>query len=116
MITGTSQADAAILVIGACRGEFETGFSQSGQTREHALLAYTMGVKEMVVAVNKMDDISVNYSKERYDEIKTEVQDYLRKVGYKSDRIEFVPISGWIGDNMTELSEKMPWYSGPTLL
>ncbi len=75
-----------------------------------------MGVKEMVVVVNKMDDSSVNYSQERYEEIKTEVQDYLRKVGYKIDKIEFVPISGWVGDNMTEKSEKMPWYSGPTLL
>ena len=62
MITGASQADAAMLVVAASKGEFETGFSQSGQTREHALLAYTMGVKEIIFAVNKMDEISVNYS------------------------------------------------------
>lgn len=75
-----------------------------------------MGVKEMVVAVNKMDEISVNYSEERYNEIKSEVKDYLRKVGFKSDKIDFVPISGWLGDNIIEPSENMPWYSGPTLL
>ena len=69
MITGTSQADAALLVIGASRGEFETGFSSTGQTREHALLAYTMGVKEIAVAINKMDDASVRYSEERFNEI-----------------------------------------------
>ena len=75
-----------------------------------------MGVNEMVVAVNKMDEVSVNYSEERYNEIKSEVKDYLRKVGFKSDKIDFVPISGWLGDNIVEPSENMPWYSGPTLL
>ena len=70
MITGTSQADVAILMIASEPGGFESGFSQDGQTREHALIAQTMGVKEMVVAINKMDDPSTNYSEERYNEIK----------------------------------------------
>merc|ERR1712113_560507 len=87
-----------------------------GQTREHALLAQTMGVKQMVVAINKMDDTSVNYSQARYDEIKNELTIYLKKVGYNVANIPFIPISGWVGDNMIEQSENMSWYSGPTLL
>eukprot|EP01007_Sphenomonas_quadrangularis_P001613 NODE_261_length_1720_cov_3078.737882_g196_i0.p1 GENE.NODE_261_length_1720_cov_3078.737882_g196_i0~~NODE_261_length_1720_cov_3078.737882_g196_i0.p1 ORF type:complete len:447 (+),score=196.11 NODE_261_length_1720_cov_3078.737882_g196_i0:81-1421(+) len=116
MITGTSQADAAVLVIASGTGEFEAGISKDGQTREHALLAYTLGVKQMVVAVNKMDDKSVKYSKDRYEEIKKELLAYLKKVGYASDKINYVPISGWCGDNMIDRSENMPWYKGPTLL
>ena len=81
MITGTSQADAAVLVIGSGIGEFEAGISKEGQTREHALLAFTMGVKQMVVVCNKMD--AVEYSEDRFEEIKTKVSKYLEKVGYK---------------------------------
>ena len=116
MITGTSQADAAILMIASGNGEFEAGFSKDGQTREHALLAQTMGVKEMIVAVNKMDDPSTAYSEKRFLEIKDELTNYLKKVGYNPAKIEFVPISGWHGDNMIEKSDNMPWYKGPTLL
>jgi elongation factor 1-alpha len=116
MITGTSQADAAILMIASGNGEFEAGFSKDGQTREHALLAQTMGVKEMIVAVNKMDDPSTNYSEKRFLEIKDELTNYLKKVGYNPAKIEFIPISGWHGDNMIENSDKMPWYKGPFLL
>jgi elongation factor 1-alpha len=116
MITGTSQADAAVLMIAGDVGGFEAGFSKDGQTREHALLAQTMGVKQMVVAINKMDDTSVNYSQSRYDEIKAELTLYLKKVGYNPANIPFIPISGWVGDNMVESSDKMPWYSGPFLL
>jgi len=116
MITGTSQADAAILMIASDAGGFEAGFSKEGQTREHALLAQTMGVKQMIVAVNKMDDSSVKYSQKRYDEIKSELTTYLKKVGYKVDTMPFIPISGWEGDNMLEPSSNMPWYKGPTLL
>merc|ERR1712072_1420115 len=78
MITGTSQADVAILIVASGQGEFESGISKEGQTREHALLAYTMGVKQMIVCINKMDDKSVNYSEDRYKEIKKEVGDYLK--------------------------------------
>jgi len=116
MITGTSQADAAVLMIAAAKGEFEDGFSKDGQTREHALLAQTMGVKQMIVCINKMDSPTVEYSQERYNEIKAELSTYLKKVGYNPAKIEFVPISGWTGDNMVTRSENMPWYKGPILL
>tara|TARA_B100000686_G_C16758064_1_gene956869 strand:- start:737 stop:2038 length:1302 start_codon:yes stop_codon:yes gene_type:complete len=116
MITGTSQADVAVLVIASPTGEFEAGISKNGQTREHALLAYTLGVKQMIVATNKMDSTSPPYNKERYEEIKGEVSNFLKKVGYKPAVIPFVPISGWHGDNMIESGNNMKWYKGPTLL
>jgi len=116
MITGTSQADVAILMIAAGVGEFEAGYAKNGQTREHALLAFTLGVKQMIVCINKMDDKSVNYGQPRYDEIKEEVSKFLEKVGYKSASISFIPISGWIGDNMIDRSDNMKWYKGPTML
>ena len=106
MITGTSQADCAILIIAAGTGEFEAGISKDGQTREHALLAFTLGVKQMICAINKMDSDSVKYSQDRYNEIKTEVSSYLKKVGYNPKAVAFVPISGWHGDNMLEESTK----------
>ena len=116
MITGTSQADVAILIIAAGVGEFEAGISKEGQTREHALLAFTMGVKQMVVCINKMDDKSVNYGEGRYTEIKKEVSDFLKKIGYNPEKVPFIPISGWVGDNMIEASSNMPWYNGPILI
>jgi len=116
MITGTSQADAAVLVIDSTTGGFEAGISKDGQTREHAMLAFTLGVKQMIVCTNKMDDKSVNWSQQRYEEIQKEVADYLKKVGYNPKNVPFVPISGWAGDNMLEKSANMPWYKGPTLL
>ncbi|KAL7529087.1 hypothetical protein ACHAXR_006367 [Thalassiosira sp. AJA248-18] len=117
MITGTSQADVAVMVVDATQGGFEAGISRDGQTREHALLAYTLGVKQMIVAVNKMDDATVNYCEKRYEDIKSEVSSYLKKVGFKPAKVTFVPISGWVGDNITEKSStNMKWYSGPTLL
>jgi elongation factor 1-alpha len=75
-----------------------------------------MGVKQMVVCMNKMDEKSVNYSQERYNEIKKELSDYLKKIGYNPDKINFIPISGWTGDNMLEKSDLMKWYNGPTLI
>ena len=116
MITGTSQADAAILMIASAQGEFEAGISKDGQTREHGLLAFTLGVKQMIVACNKMDEKTVNFGEARFLEIKKEVSNYLKKVGYNPAKINFVPISGWLGDNMIEKSTNMPWYKGPTLL
>jgi len=116
MITGTSQADAAVLVIASPTGEFEAGIAKSGQTREHALLAYTLGVKQMIVAINKMDDKSVNWGQPRYDEIVKEVSSFVKKIGYNPEKIPFVPISGWHGDNMLEKSTNLTWYKGPTLL
>jgi len=128
MITGTSQADCAMLMIASGVGEFEAGYAKTGQTREHALLAFTLGVKQIIVCINKMDDKSVAYSQKRYEEIKDEVAKFLMKVGYavfKQDKatkkitewlVPFIPISGWVGDNMMEKSDKMKWYKGPCLL
>ena len=115
MVTGASQADAAFLFVSAKRGEFEAGIGPGGQTREHAFLAYTLGVNQMVVAINKMDDPTVNWKQERYEEIKNEISRMLKMVGYNVKKTPFVPTSGWTGDNLTKLSEKMPWYKGPTL-
>jgi elongation factor 1-alpha len=116
MITGTSQADVALLMIASPQGEFEAGIAKDGQTREHALLAFTLGVKQMIVCINKMDEKTVNWSEERYNEIKKELTDYLKKVGYNPEKIPFVPISGWHGDNMIEKSDNLSWFKGPTLL
>jgi elongation factor 1-alpha len=116
MITGTSQADCAVLMIASPQGEFEAGISKDGQTREHGLLAFTLGVKQMIVCCNKIDEKTMNYSKERYEEIKVELTAFLKKIGYKTDTIHFIPISGFNGDNMMEKSTNTPWYTGPTLL
>jgi len=112
MITGTSQADCAVLIVAASTGEFEAGISKNGQTREHALLAYTLGVKQMIVGVNKIDNTEPPYSESRFKEIKKEVESYVKKVGYSPKAVAFVPISGWHGDNMIEESPNMSWYKG----
>lgn len=115
MITGTSQADCAVLVVAAGVGEFEAGISKEGQTREHALLAFTLGVKQMIVAVNKMDTTQPPYSEARFDEIKKDVTSYIKRVGYDPKTVPFIPISGWAGDNMLEKSDKMGWFKGWTI-
>ena len=116
MITGTSQADAAILMIASPSGEFEGGYAKNGQTREHALLAYTLGIRQMIVCLNKMDDKTVLWAESRYTEIKDELSKYLAKVGFNVKTVLFVPISGWLGDNMVERSTNIKWYKGPILL
>ncbi|MBS7658314.1 MAG: translation elongation factor EF-1 subunit alpha [Candidatus Bathyarchaeia archaeon] len=116
MITGTSQADCAVLIVSAKKGEFEAGVGPGGQTREHAYLAKTLGVNQILVGINKMDDPTVNYSKERYDECRKELESLLKVVGYDISKTDFIPISGYKGDNLTKPSDKMPWYKGPTLL
>jgi peptide chain release factor subunit 3 len=116
MLSGASQADVAILVISARKGEFETGFEKGGQTQEHAMLIKTTGAKELVVAINKMDDVTVDWSKERYDEIVGKLKPYLKKrIGLDST---FLPISAQTGYGV---KEKIPpeianWYKGPSLL
>jgi len=112
MITGTSQADCAVLIVAAGVGEFEAGISKNGQTREHALLAYTLGVKQLICGINKMDSTEPKYSSARFEEIQKEVSTYLKKVGYNPKTVAFVPISGWHGDNMIEPSVNMAWYKG----
>jgi len=112
MITGTSQADCAVLIVASSTGEFESGISKDGQTREHALLAYTLGVKQMIVGVNKIDNTEPPYSETRFNEIQKEIGGYIKKVGYNPKAVAIVPISGWVGDNMIEPSENMKWYKG----
>jgi elongation factor 1-alpha len=118
MITGTSQADVAILVVAAPTGEFEAGISASGATIEHAILANTLGIKQIIVAVNKMDEPqTVKYSEARYKEIVSTLSAAFKKnVGINPANIPFIPISGWEGDNIITRSEHMPWYKGPTLV
>ncbi|KAK4145364.1 translation elongation factor EF-1 alpha [Dichotomopilus funicola] len=110
MITGTSQADCAILIIAAGTGEFEAGISKDGQTREHALLAYTLGVKQLIVAINKMD--TAKWAEARYLEIIKETSNFIKKVGYNPKTVAFVPISGFNGDNMLDVTTNAPWYKG----
>ena len=112
MITGTSQADCAVLIVASGTGEFEAGISKNGQTREHALLAFTLGVKQMIVCTNKMDSTEPPFSEARYNEIVKEVSGYLKKIGYDPKAVAFVPISGFNGDNMLEESENMKWFKG----
>jgi elongation factor 1-alpha len=116
MITGASQADAAILVVSAKKGEAEVGIAPGGQTREHAYLSFVLGIKQLIVLINKMDDTSVNWAKERYDEVRQMAADLLKTIGYDVSKIHFIPVSGWLGDNLTEKSKNIPWYNGPTLL
>ena len=114
MITGASQADAAILVISGKKGEMETGIAANGQTREHAYLAQTLGVKQLVVAINKAD--IYDYSEERYNECVEAVSDLLRNIGFPVKKIPFIPVSGIKAENLTEPCDKLSWYKGPTLI
>ncbi|MFA4820151.1 MAG: translation elongation factor EF-1 subunit alpha [Candidatus Aenigmatarchaeota archaeon] len=107
MITGTSQADGAILVCSAKDGIQE-------QTKEHAYLAKVLGVGQMIVAINKMD--AVNYDEKKYNETKESVIKLLKGIGFKTDDMQFVPTSGYLGDNVAKKSENMAWYKGPTII
>ncbi|MDK2789813.1 MAG: elongation factor 1-alpha [Methanothermococcus sp.] len=111
MITGASQADAAILVVDA--NDAKTGIQP--QTREHLFLSRTLGINQLAVAVNKMD--TVDYSQEAYEELKKMISDQLLKIlGYNPDNINFVPVASYHGDNVVKKSDKTPWYKGPTLV
>ncbi|MHA1914934.1 MAG: translation elongation factor EF-1 subunit alpha [Promethearchaeota archaeon] len=114
MITGASQADAAILVVSGKKGEMEVGIAANGQTREHAYLAQTLGVKQLVVAVNKAD--VYDYSEDRFNEVKESVGDLLKNIGFKLKDVPFVPTSGMAMDNLSKKSDKLTWYDGPTLI
>lgn len=119
MISGACQADLGVLVISARKGEFETGFEKGGQTREHAMLAKTAGVKHLVILVNKMDDPTVEWDKSRYEEIQTKLTPFLKKVGFnpKTD-IYYMPCSGLTGANLRERLDPgvCTWYSGKAFL
>lgn len=115
MITGASEADAAVLVVSAKKGEFEVGTQPGGQTREHAFLLKTLGVDQLICCINKMDDDTVKWSKERYEECRKQMEDLLKRVGYDVRKIPFIPTSGLKGDNLVRRSQNMGWYNGPTL-
>lgn len=118
MISGASQADIGVLVISARKGEFETGYERGGQTREHVQLAKTLGVSKLLVVVNKMDDLTVNWSKERYDEIESKMIPFLKSSGYNVKKdVQFLPISGLMGLNLKTRINKStcPWWNGPCL-
>jgi elongation factor 1-alpha len=117
MITGASQADVGLLVVSAKRGEFEAGVGPGGQTKEHAYLAMTLGVPSLIIAINKCDDDSVKYSEDRYNEVKEEVEGFLKSIGYKTDKIPFIPTSALDAANLKERTPDLtPWYDGPSLL
>ncbi|MDA4121684.1 MAG: translation elongation factor EF-1 subunit alpha [Thaumarchaeota archaeon] len=116
MITGASEADAAVLVVSAKTGERETALGPGGQAREHAFLLKTLGVNQLVVAINKMDDQTVKYSEKMYMDAKQDVENLLKASGYNTSKIRFIPISGWTGENLVKPSTNMDWYKGPTIL
>merc|ERR1711953_1667482 len=118
MIEGASQADFAILIISARKGEFETGFEKGGQTREHAMLVKTQGIKRLIVAINKMDDPTVQWDQTRSDEIVGKLSPWLfKQVGYKKDQVHFLPLSGFSGVNVKDSDvKKHPFYTGPSLI
>jgi elongation factor 1-alpha len=107
MITGASQADAAFLVIAATTGI-------EPQTTEHLWLLRTMGVQNLAVVINKMD--AVNYDEARFNKVKEDVSELVKKVGYKLDKVAFIAASGLKGDNSVKKSPNMPWYNGPTII
>ncbi|WAR23246.1 HBS1L-like protein [Mya arenaria] len=117
MITGTAQADVAILVVNATKGEFETGFESGGQTREHALLARSLGVHQLIVAVNKMD--TVGWDPARYDDIVRKLGLFLKQAGFREGDTNFVPVSGLGGENLAKPIKEpklAAWYKGLNLL
>ncbi len=108
MITGTSQADAAVLVVSATDTEVQP------QTREHAFLARTLGVKQLIVDINKMD--AVNYDEAKYNNVKKLIEGLLKSIGFKADSVPFIATSAFKGDNILKKSENMTWYTGKTLI
>uniref|UniRef100_H2YEZ3 Tr-type G domain-containing protein n=1 Tax=Ciona savignyi TaxID=51511 RepID=H2YEZ3_CIOSA len=117
MITGASEADVAVLVIGASTGEFEAGFGIGGQTREHALLVRSLGVSQLAVAVNKLD--TLNWCQKRFKEILEKMRQFLKQAGFKESDVTYVPVSGLLGENLTAkatASELTSWYKGPSLI
>jgi elongation factor 1-alpha len=116
MITGASEADAAVLVVSAKTGEKDVALNAGGQAREHAFLLKTLGVNQLVVCINKMDDQTVKYSEKMFNDAKQDVETLLKASGYNITKIRFIPISGWTGENLVKASTNMPWYKGPTLV
>lgn len=117
MIGGAQQADVGVLVISARKGEFETGFDRGGQTREHAMLAKTLGIKRLIVLVNKMDEKTVNWDQARFDAIEAKLTPFLKKSGFNvKTEVSYCPISGYSGQNISSRYEECSWYKGPCFL
>ena len=118
MISGAAQADVAVLVISARKGEFETGFERGGQTREHIMLVKTVGVSKIVVVINKMDDPTVNWDQARYNEIKDKLVPFIKAAGFNPKDVTFIPISAYTGLNLKEplSSSTCPWWKCVALL
>ena len=114
MITGASEADCAILVLSAKEGETDTAIAPGGQAREHAFLLRTLGVSQLIVAINKMDDS--NYSEQAFKAAKEKAEKLIKSVGYKLENVPIIPVSGWKGDNLVKKSENMKWWTGKTML
>lgn len=113
MIAGAAQADVAILVISARKGEFETGFEKGGQTREHIMLVKTAGVQKVVVVINKMDESTVQWDQGRYNEIVSKLTPFIKGAGFDvKTAVTFMPVSAFTGVNMKDKDnkQKMPWY------
>lgn len=115
-VTAMSQADIAVLVVTAVQADLDVGNACEGQIREHTLLAYTLGVRRLVVCVNKMDSEAVAYSKDHFERACAVVREDLKNVGYATENVPFVPTSGLLGDNVARHSDHTQWYDGPTLL
>lgn len=107
MITGASQADAGVLVVAVTDGVM-------AQTKEHVFLSRTLGVNQLIVGINKMD--MVKYDQKKFEEVKKQVSDLVKTVGYKPEEIQFIPMASFPGDNVAKKSTNMPWYTGPSLL
>lgn len=116
MITGATKADVALLVIDATNGEFETGFESGGQTQEHSLLLRSLGISQLIVVVNKLDN--VKFSRERYEEIESKLKRFVKMAGFKENNVFFIPCSGLTGDNLVQKSSNgaFAWYDGKTLI
>jgi len=116
MIAGAALAEVAVLIISARTGEFEAGFEKGGQTREHAILIRSTGVRHLIVAVNKMDECS--WSKERYDDIVGKLQPFFKSIGYGLSEVVFLPLDGLHGVNLKSRMgpDVCSWYDGPSLI
>jgi len=118
MISGAYQADVAVLVVNSTTGEFEAGFEAGGQTREHALLVRSLGISQLVIAVNKLD--TVNWDSARFQEVKDKLKVFLTKqAGFREKDLNFIPCSGLTGENLctgSTAEELKSWYTGPSLI
>ncbi|KAK7198788.1 Elongation factor Tu GTP binding domain containing protein [Novymonas esmeraldas] len=113
---GVLQADAAVLVIDASPPGYRISSAEQGAIYEHIMVAFGMGVTELIVCLNKMDGASTPYAQSSYDAARIATKTMLGRVGFNVDRISFIPVSGWVGDNITSTSSNLAWYKGPTLL